>query len=72
MASCHVGPPTPCCEVKVRDVPDMNYLHTNTPPTGELLIRGPSVFQGYFKNEEATKSTIMEGGWLCTGDIARM
>jgi len=36
---------------------------------GELLIRGPLVFQGYWNKEEETRATLVDG-WLHTGDIA--
>jgi long-chain acyl-CoA synthetase len=67
----HCGPPVPCCEVKLRDVPEMNYLHTDANPRGEILVRGPNIFAGYYKNEKATSETIEAGGWLATGDIGR-
>jgi long-chain acyl-CoA synthetase len=36
---------------------------------GELLIKGPQVFQGYWHNPEETECTLLPGGWLRTGDI---
>ncbi|MCX5059883.1 AMP-dependent synthetase/ligase [Streptomyces sp. NBC_00452] len=38
---------------------------------GEILVRGPSVFQGYVNNDEATRAAL-HGGWLATGDLGRL
>ncbi|MGW3358954.1 AMP-dependent synthetase/ligase [Streptomyces bungoensis] len=53
-----VGRPLPGTEVQVAD-------------DGEILVRGPSVFQGYISDEARTRATV-RGGWLATGDIGQL
>ena len=75
----HAGPPYANMEYKLMDVPDMDYRVNDIEewegeviniPRGELLMRSPAIFQGYFLNKEKTAQTI-QGGWLYTGDIAK-
>ncbi|MDR7483225.1 MAG: long-chain fatty acid--CoA ligase [Armatimonadota bacterium] len=65
-----IGLPVPSTEAKIVDV------ETGTrdlPPgeVGELVIRGPQVMKGYWRNPEETAG-VLRHGWLYTGDIARM
>jgi long-chain acyl-CoA synthetase len=50
-----VGRPIPRVEVKIDD-------------RGEVMLKGPNVFKGYFKQEEVTRDTVTPDGWLKTGD----
>lgn len=68
-----LGPPGACIEVCLESVPDYNYSVDDKPnPRGEILLRGPSMFQGYYKNEEENKKTIEADGWFHTGDIGEI
>ncbi|KAK6465705.1 long-chain-fatty-acid--CoA ligase [Scheffersomyces coipomensis] len=61
---------SPTGEFKLRNVSDMGYNINEL--KGELLIRGPQVFQGYYHNLEETKNVFDDEEWFHTGDIARI
>ncbi|CAN6302420.1 unnamed protein product [Urochloa humidicola] len=58
---------SPNTEAKIVDPDTGEALPVNR--TGELWLRGPYVMKGYFKNTEATQSTLTPDGWLKTGDL---
>jgi long-chain acyl-CoA synthetase len=71
----HLGGPGFSCEIKLRDVPELGYTSEtkdekgNLRPSGELMVRGPIIFKGYYDDEENTRKAIDEEGFLHTGDI---
>jgi len=56
-------------QVALRDLADAGGGHLGGPGTGELLVAGPNVFAGYWRNPAATEAALPDG-WLTTGDIA--
>jgi long-chain acyl-CoA synthetase len=54
-----VGRPMPGCEIKIEE------------GSGEVLMKGPNIFVGYYRNEEATKEDLVDG-WLHSGDIGEL
>ncbi|CAM9748924.1 unnamed protein product, partial [Choristocarpus tenellus] len=81
----HVGGPFSCTEIRLADVPEMGYLHTDSwhgddpraggkggipcRGRGEVCFRGSNIFHGYYKMDEKTKETFDHEGWLYSGDI---
>jgi long-chain acyl-CoA synthetase len=63
-----VGVPFPSTEIRVVDPADP-FVDRPEGESGELLIRGPQVFQGYWRRASDTAATLLPGGWLRTGDI---
>ncbi|KAK9817123.1 hypothetical protein WJX72_009841 [[Myrmecia] bisecta] len=67
-----VGPPLPIFEYRLEGVPEMKYDPLASPPRGEVCIRGPTVFTGYYKQQEKTDEVLDSDGWFHTGDIGEV
>lgn len=78
-----IGIPFPCNRVKLVDAPDADAFARDG--KGEILLQGPSVFQGYFKNKEQTEQAFYQPPhaqgvgkagsderWIRTGDIGEI
>ena len=63
-----VGVPFPDTDIRVVD-PEHPEVDRMAGQEGELLIRGPQVFQGYWNKHAETEAVLLEGGWFRTGDI---
>jgi len=54
-----IGSPIPGVSIKIAD-------------DGEILVKGPNVMVGYYKNDKANEGIFNEDGWYCTGDIGEI
>ncbi|KAF3681082.1 Long chain acyl-CoA synthetase 5 [Capsicum annuum] len=63
-----VGVPMTTIEARLESVPEMGYDALASVPRGEICLRGTTLFSGYHKREDLTKSVLVDG-WLHTGDI---
>ncbi len=73
---------TETCAAATINVPDATRLGTAGRPLpgvevriasdGEVLLRGPNVFPGYYEDELATREALDDGGWLRTGDVGTL
>ena len=63
-----IGIPFPSTYMKVVD-PDDPAREVAAGERGELLIKGPQVFSGYWNNPDETAAALLPGGWLRTGDL---
>uniref|UniRef100_A0A673A304 long-chain-fatty-acid--CoA ligase n=1 Tax=Sphaeramia orbicularis TaxID=375764 RepID=A0A673A304_9TELE len=69
-----VGGPLVCCEIKLKDWMEGGYRSIDRPhPRGEILIGGPNVTMGYYKNDPKKQEDFFvdenNQRWFCTGDI---
>mgnify|MGYP000006167546 FL=1 len=65
-----LGVPYPSTDVRVID-PEDPEQEIAPGQVGELVVRGPQVFVGYWENPEETEAVMLPGGWLRTGDLVR-
>ncbi|XP_041949850.1 long-chain-fatty-acid--CoA ligase 4b isoform X3 [Alosa sapidissima] len=71
-----VGAPLICSEIKLRDWLEGGYTSEDKPnPRGEIMIGGPNVCLGYYKNDQLNEDFWVDDNgqrWFCTGDIGEV
>ena len=65
----HCGKVMSSLEMKLRSVPEMGYLAEEG--KGEILMRGPAVFHGYYRDTWQSRAAFTEDGWVMSGDIGQ-
>lgn len=69
ISDCTIGIPYMFTEVKLVNVEDMNFYVNDKPnPRGEIWIKSPTLFKGYYKRDDLTQEAF-EQGWFKTGDV---
>ncbi|GMS90586.1 hypothetical protein PENTCL1PPCAC_12761, partial [Pristionchus entomophagus] len=66
----HCGGPATCTSLKLVDVPEMNYYASEG--KGEVLLKGPGVTKGYYKEPQKTAELFDAEGYMRTGDIGHI
>ncbi|CAN6459908.1 unnamed protein product [Victoria cruziana] len=63
-----IGVPMTVVETRLESVPEIGYDALSSKPTGEICLRGATLFSGYHKRKDLTEDVLIDG-WLHTGDI---
>jgi long-chain acyl-CoA synthetase len=72
-----VGGPLGTAKIRLEDCEELNYSsktkkNDKTTPSGEICVKGPVCFSGYFRDKENTEKIFDKEGWLHTGDIGML
>ena len=71
------GGVTSSTKIKLENIPELGYTYDNEVdgyicPTGEMCLKGPIVFQGYYKNDEENRKCFDSEGYFHSGDVGRI
>lgn len=67
-----VGIALPSHSLRLEAIPELKYDPLSEPPRGEVCLKGPIIFKGYYKAEDLTKEVLDADGWFHTGDVGEV